>query len=839
MVNDKAVRRLGAVSSVLCAALFFVIIPIDVVSYNATNFVRTTLEFFVSGAKYAAPLALAGWLFFRFAPLWLARPTSLVATVGAVYLWVYGLAVSAASGMLTGTVGAVVLTSPFGKWEIPLLVAVAVLLCAACWFKPKVMGAFITFVLIGLGAQTAFQVVHYHHKALPGAGHPEIALRFSTERNVLVILLDGLQSDVFDQTLKEIPDLRDTLQGFTFFPNALSHAPSTYLSLPTIHSGEVPTRENLRSFFIDNIQKNSFLVDLKRAGYETTVANPLKNTCPDGVDYCGSYEPGKSSQVEVGTVKNLAQFRITPFFAKYSPDRIGKRPTVDPNANLRPLINNITAEKIAPTAKLIHLLNTHPPFSATRDCGLAAAIDVTADTALEHTICVMSAIKQMIAKMKALGIYDNTHMVIVADHGLGSPSRYLLDELRGNGMPANSVAALALGDLNNVFYRANPALLVKPAGNHQPFAVDPKLVAVSQIRATICQLTKECSADLGPSLLTPEAELGWSRFVAYHWNDMSWDADVVPKARVYTLTGPSWRFQSWQTSDAPEIEVGQTINLRGGGIFNTPSNPLWSNLGWSFPEPTGMSTKDAFASLFLEMPIGLSANQLVMKTTAHAYTALQHPFQNADVYINGHWVDHWSIKHGEGDQVFTTYIPPAILESPAIRLDIRPLNPTAPKDAGLSEDTRALGMTLREFRFEAFKPGPSYTLGETVRMSDPAMRARYYNRGWSPPEYWGAWIAGVDALFVLPLATPVTTPVFLRGRVQGYTSESHPQQDMEILVNGTSLAKVTFARESPSWDFSLPVPSALLASGRAVVEFRAPNPAMLGGGVGEFRLEGN
>ncbi|MEE9220594.1 MAG: hypothetical protein V3U34_03565, partial [candidate division NC10 bacterium] len=111
--------------------------------------------------------------------------------------------------------------------------------------------------------------------------------RFSTEQNVLIVLMDAFQSDLFQELLKEDPSLADEFAGFTFFPDTVGVAASTYLTLPSIHSGQIYKEGmNLQDFYSSNIREGSFLNDLATAGHEVTLVNPIRGDCPNLIELC-------------------------------------------------------------------------------------------------------------------------------------------------------------------------------------------------------------------------------------------------------------------------------------------------------------------------------------------------------------------------------------------------------------------------------------------------------------------------------------------------------------------------------------------------------------------------
>ena len=113
--------------------------------------------------------------------------------------------------------------------------------------------------------------------------------RFSTTKNVLVVLLDSLQSDIFDEVVRENPDLEDALDGFTLYVDTAGVAPSTYLSMPAIHSGlEYDRTSSLRAYGQEGVIRGSFLNALSHNGYEAAVVNPHAGLCPENVKVCAT-----------------------------------------------------------------------------------------------------------------------------------------------------------------------------------------------------------------------------------------------------------------------------------------------------------------------------------------------------------------------------------------------------------------------------------------------------------------------------------------------------------------------------------------------------------------------
>ncbi len=124
-----------------------------------------------------------------------------------------------------------------------------------------------------------------------------------------------------------------------------------------------------------------------------------------------------------------------------------------------------------------------------------------------------------------------------------------------------------------------------------------------------------------------------------------------------------------------------------------------------------------------------------------------------------------------------------------------------------------------------------YTLGQTISFGGTSSLLGR-RRGWTGAEPWGTWTYGTDSAFVVRLDTPAAGDLVLTVRGRAYTPAEHPQQDVEVLVNGTPAAR-WIIRAGPldrEWSARIPAP---LAAGREEIEigFRIPSavsPASLG-----------
>ena len=106
----------------------------------------------------------------------------------------------------------------------------------------------------------------------------EQSLHFSTGRNVLHIILDGFQADIFDEIISNDDSgqlFREALAGFTFYREHGGAFPTTYMSIPAymgarIYDNSTPKREFLRT----TMAEHSILRRAHDAGFGVDLVGP-------------------------------------------------------------------------------------------------------------------------------------------------------------------------------------------------------------------------------------------------------------------------------------------------------------------------------------------------------------------------------------------------------------------------------------------------------------------------------------------------------------------------------------------------------------------------------------
>ena len=73
---------------------------------------------------------------------------------------------------------------------------------------------------------------------------------FSGEKNVILIVLDAYQSDIFFEIISSEPKYADYFQGFTYFRNAVAGSNYTELAIPALLTGRIFDNSQHREDFL-------------------------------------------------------------------------------------------------------------------------------------------------------------------------------------------------------------------------------------------------------------------------------------------------------------------------------------------------------------------------------------------------------------------------------------------------------------------------------------------------------------------------------------------------------------------------------------------------------------
>jgi len=533
------------------------------------------LIYFANGNEFVTPIAqlFGGWAIPAIATLLLvmviglALPTRwyrpylvmvanlnlLVWLQGNVLVWDYGLldgrlidwSVNAWRGWVDGLVWVVVIAVGFVFSRTlcrPVSQAVGVLF-------------FIQLLLVGWAG-----FKHSQKPVLAVKLSQEKALKslagFSEGRDVIHIVLDAFQSDFFDELVHH-PQIglayRDSLSGFTFYRETLGVFPFTRFAVPAFLSGKIYTNERPKDEFIQgSISENSILSVAAAAGMELDLAS-VEYWAPlyASAGYANSYvipENGHGSDSEfraanMAKLVDLALFRVAPHFLKrkiYDGQRWLITPLVMDVDYLQfhyfahtqfinQLIDKMGVNRKAPTYKYFHVMNTHDPMVVNLDCSYAGRVlPLNRTTLLMQSKCTLDTVVQLLSKLKRLGVYDRSLIILHADHGGWVPRRDYQPEKVNlhHEVPAWAISL------------SSPLLAIKPPGVGGELVASNKLASLGDIADTVADIMDWPQQFGGTSLLKVGEDEPRTRYFYHHyWREDSWEIDYAGPIQEFEIRG--------------------------------------------------------------------------------------------------------------------------------------------------------------------------------------------------------------------------------------------------------------------------------------------------------------
>ncbi len=289
-------------------------------------------------------------------------------------------------------------------------------------FLPAILGAVqcvaLLLTIFSAGERAFSYKVHYMSAAEQ--------FTVSKKDNVVVFILDAVDNRYFKQLLAEEPELFEGYEDFTMFTNTCSVFDSTPTSITQMFTGmefhvELPGREWYNTAW-NNRRTEEFFGRLHDANY---IINGYSINSDTESHYFGLFDNCKTrdvddSQVGTGMVDNvlivdnftkLALYRSLPFALKRFANAEGvvfdavvayeDAAVCYNNDDFAKKLKLVTGETDANYFTTQHINGTHFPCS-----------DVIGESKR-----LLKLLREYMDQLKALGLYDNSTIIITADHG--------------------------------------------------------------------------------------------------------------------------------------------------------------------------------------------------------------------------------------------------------------------------------------------------------------------------------------------------------------------------------------------------------------------------------------
>ena len=271
-------------------------------------------------------------------------------------------------------------------------------------------------------------------------------MEMSKENNFVIFLLDSIDATSFKNVVNENPECKEVFRGFTSFTNTLCMYPFTDRSVPYILFGKMNDNSYYFPDYLEEaINESPFFEKLSENGYDQRIYSDLLQGINISKQKFGNFvtaenlrNPGLFCRMLI----KLTGFRYLPFdlkrFCTLTPENIyiDSLKTTDGDSfdlysfNNVDLYNRIEDNEIVYSNKkcfrFIYAWGAHAPYIY--DKNLNEISDATYEEAIESSIRLVEV---YLDKLKNSGVFDNTVIVVMADHGINT-ANYLGREGRQN-----------------------------------------------------------------------------------------------------------------------------------------------------------------------------------------------------------------------------------------------------------------------------------------------------------------------------------------------------------------------------------------------------------------------
>jgi hypothetical protein len=256
----------------------------------------------------------------------------------------------------------------------------------------------------------------------------------SASRNEVVFLLDEFDSSYIDKILAQDPAFFEPLTGFTRYTQNVTGYNKTFPSIASMLTGEDYTYATpVSQYYRDAWAGASELRALKAAGWSLNLYSDKSVTYWNDTDFGGLFDnfahaPRQlDASIALNGLSRLTAFTYSPVIAKPSfwlnssifNNSFTVRAQSDPPYQwgddpqfVRDLRSGGLRTAPAPRFSFIHLQGSHGPWTLDEN-----GDEVLASTRVTQTMGILRAVFEYVDTMKQLGTYDNSTIIIMADHG--------------------------------------------------------------------------------------------------------------------------------------------------------------------------------------------------------------------------------------------------------------------------------------------------------------------------------------------------------------------------------------------------------------------------------------
>ena len=539
--------------------------------------------------------------------------------------------------------------------------------------------------------------------------------KFSKNQNVIHIILDGFQSDIFNEIINEDPAYyNEELKGFTFFKEALSPVGVTFLSVPAIISSKKFTNEQLISDYKKEVfNGENIFKTLKNNGFKVNISAGVywyENNCKDYNPYIIP-TPFVSSKSDLKINKSLilydlVLFRIAPALLKkyiyneqswilqslFNKNNNSNFEVSSSNLFFKDLTKNIKISEATPCYHFIHLMTPHAPYITKNNGDFSKnALELNIDNFKNQSKYALQMIINFLQKLKKIGIYDNSLIIINSDHGGPFP----FSIFRGESKIRSDESLL------NHWGLPLALLLIKPINSTGLLKISNNQAELTDLPKTIISLLNISNNFNGENIFSENNFNNRERSYYYTFIDNNDDIrkDFLDKIQYFKINGSVFNESSWSSQVIVKDTILKLKDYQWGDLisFNNNGNAiLYEKYGWAEPDDKEGITWNLRNSVELVIPIkNINKPNIEFNINMKPFLFKDKvPYQRIEIYINDVLATQMKIIENEFKNYSFVLSSKSIKNSNELKIEFKFPDAIAPKDVGAGADIRTLAFAF-------------------------------------------------------------------------------------------------------------------------------------------------
>jgi hypothetical protein len=310
----------------------------------------------------------------------------------------------------------------------------------------------------------------------------------SPKQNVIVLLFDMLQGGFGSEYFRSNPGAEGIFDGFVFYRNAASFAPFTALSYAGFMSGGYPSDDQVRSGSVRDAiyYKGNIIDDMADVGYATRYFStiPYENNNNRVIRIPGDIGLPRKSDFMLFALTTRGRYMPYAYLPgagnvmPWTQREFGFFSKTDARDSFRWFTDNVRVDRGMDKGFLwFHSLVTHYPirFDAHGDFSMGRK----ADDANGEVTYAFDLLQQFLARLEKLGVYDNSLVIIISDHGYA-----MLPDMKRLPPHGADYFLTPFGEGMSVG-QYEPLIMVKRPGAHGKLRYDDSAVTLLDLRKSL------------------------------------------------------------------------------------------------------------------------------------------------------------------------------------------------------------------------------------------------------------------------------------------------------------------------------------------------------------------